>query len=69
MPQPDLVCVKTYNSRLEAELDKGLLDSQGIQAMISADDAGGMRPDLLWSTGGVRLLVKDEDAGNALELL
>jgi hypothetical protein len=69
MPQPDLVCVKTYNSRLEAELDKGLLDSQGIQAMISADDAGGMRPDLLWSTGGVRLLAKDEDADNARELL
>lgn len=69
MPQPDLVCVKTYNSRLEAELDKSLLDSQGIQAMISVDDAGGMRPDLLWNTSGVRLLVKDEDAENALKLL
>ena len=65
---PDLVCIKTYNNRLEAELEKGRLDSQGIQAMISADDAGGMRPDLSWSTG-VRLLVKQEDAHRALEIL
>ena len=65
----ELVCVKTYNNRLDAELDKSFLDSEGIQAMISADDAGGMRPDLLWATGGVRLLVKDEDAEKALGML
>ena len=66
---PDIVCIKTYNSRLEAELAKGLLDSHDIQAMISADDAGGLRPDMLWGTGGVRLLVKREDAQNALDVL
>ena len=66
---PDLVCVKTCNNRIEAELDKSFLDSQGIQAMISADDAGGLRPDLLWATGGVRLLVKQEDAERALDML
>ena len=69
MPPPDLICVKTYNSRIEAELDKGLLESQGIRAILSADDAGGMRPDLLWSTGGVRLLVNQENADDARELL
>ena len=66
---PDLVCIKTCNNRIEAELDKSFLDSQGIQSMISADDAGGLRPDLLWATGGVRLLVKQEDAERALEML
>ena len=66
---PDLVCIKIYNNRPEAELEKGLLNSNGIQAMILADDAGGLRPDLLWITGGVRLLVKQEDAQNALDLL
>lgn len=65
----ELVCVKTYNNRLDAELDKSFLDSEGIQAMISADDAGGLRPDLLWATGGVRLLVKEEDAEKALSIL
>ncbi len=65
----ELVCVKTYNNRLDAELDKSFLDSEGIQAMISADDAGGLRPDLLWATGGVRLLVKEEDAEKALGML
>ena len=66
---PDIVCVKSCNTRLEAELDKSLLDSHGIESMISADDAGGMRPDLLWAAGGVRLLVKQEDAQKALKLL
>lgn len=66
---PDLVCIKTCNNRIEAEMDKSLLESEGIQAMVSADDAGGLRPDLLWATGGVRLLVKQEDAERASELL
>ena len=66
---PDLVCIKTCNNRIEAEMDKSFLNSEGIQAMISADDGGGLRPDLLWVTGGVRLLVKQEDVERAGELL
>ena len=66
---PDLVCIKTCNNRIEAEMDKSFLESEGIQAMISADDAGGLRPDLLWATGGVRLLVKQEDAERASAIL
>ncbi len=66
---PDLVCIKTCNNRIEAEMDKSFLEAEGIQAMISADDAGGLRPDLLWATGGVRLLVKQEDAERASAIL
>ncbi len=66
---PDLVCIKTCNNSIEAEMDKSFLESEGIQAMISADDAGGLRPDLLWATGGVRLLVKQEDAERASAIL
>ena len=47
----DLVCIKTYQSRIEAELVKGFLESNGIKAMVSADDVGGMNPALLWATG------------------
>ena len=65
----NLVCIKTYQNRMEAELAKGLLESKDIKAMVSADDVGGMNPALLWATGGVRLLVKKNDIQKATEIL
>ena len=65
----DLICIKNYNNRIEAELVKGLLEASGIEAIISADDCGGMRSHLLLGTNGTRLLVKEEDAQKALEVL
>jgi hypothetical protein len=50
-------------------MEKNFLESEGIDAILSADDAGGMRPDLLWGTGGVRLLVRKEDTVKALQIL
>ena len=65
----DLICIKNYNNRTEAELVKSLLESNGIEAIVSADDCGGMRPHLLLGTNGTRLLVKEEDAQKALDVL
>jgi len=65
----DLICIKNYNNRIEAELVKSLLESSGIETIVSADDWGGMRPHLLLGTNGTRLLVKEEDARKALEVL
>ncbi|MCK4400961.1 DUF2007 domain-containing protein [bacterium] len=65
----DLICIKNCNNRVEAELAKGLLESSGIEAIVSADDCGGMRPHLLLGTNGTRLLVKEEEAQKALEVL
>ena len=64
-----LITIKTYPDRIEAELVKGVLESKGIKAMVSADDAGGMNPALLWATGGVRLLVKKNNVQMATEIL
>ena len=64
-----LVCIKTYPNRVEAEIAKGLLKENNIKAMVTADDAGGMRPDLLWGTGGAKLLVQEKDKEKALFLL
>jgi hypothetical protein len=62
--------VKTFNTRLEAELAKGLLDSQGIGAFIMADDTGNMSPfPFQPNTSGVKLVVKNEDAELAKKLL
>lgn len=65
----DLSCIKTYNNKVEAEIAKGLLEANGIKAIVSVDDCGGMRPHLQLSVWGVRLLVKREDAQKALEVL
>ncbi len=65
----ELICIKTYMNSQQAEMARGVLETNGIEAMISADDAGGWRPELAVAMGGVRLLVREEDAKSALELL
>lgn len=69
MQHPNLVVVQTYGSRPEAELAKGALQDAGIPAMIQADTAGGMREHLAWSGAGFKVLVREEDAAAALEVL
>jgi hypothetical protein len=52
--------LKTFNSRIDAELAKSLLESNGIKTMVSADDVGGMYPaaSVYW---GVKLFVNEKD--------
>ena len=63
-----LVCVRTYLNRPEAEILKSSLEANGIATMLSADDAGGMRPELTMSRG-VKVWVHEEDKERAEELL
>jgi hypothetical protein len=63
----ELVVVGTFLNKVDAELAHGALGVAGIESMVSADDAGGLRPGL-WM-GGVRLLVRAEDARRAAEIL
>lgn len=63
----EVVVLRKYLTHMEADLAKSALEAAHIQAAISADDAGGMRPGL-WM-GGVRLLVRQEDAARAGDLL
>ena len=69
MHHPKLVVVQSYGSRAEADLAKGALEDAGIEAMIQADTAGGMREHLAWSGAGFRILVREEDAAVAQEVL
>lgn len=64
-----MTCVATFRTRLEAEMARGLLEVEGIPAIVAADDAGGWRPDLPLVAGGVRLLVRAEDEAAAREIL
>jgi hypothetical protein len=62
-----LITVGTYGTRAEAEIVQGLLASEGIDASVSADDAGGAYPFVL--SGGAQVLVDESDAAAASEVL
>lgn len=68
MTQDDAVVLEKFSTRLEAELAAGLLEAEGIQAFVSADDAGGTYPPLQYLRG-VRLIVFVEDEVRAREIL
>jgi len=69
MRDAKLVVVQPYGSRPEADLAKGALEDAGIQAMVQADTAGGMREHLAWSGAGFKILVREEDATVARNML
>jgi hypothetical protein len=69
MHEAKLVVVRSCGSRIEAELAKGALEEAGIQAMIQGDTAGGMREHLAWSGAGFKILVREDDATLARDVL
>ncbi len=68
MSDSELVVVRTFNDRIEAELAQSALEAAGIESMVRGDDAGGTQPGL-WASEGVAVLVRDEDAIAAREIL
>jgi putative signal transducing protein len=69
MRHSDLVVVQAFGTQAEADIAKGVLESAGIDAMIQADRAGGMRDHLAWSGSGFRVLVREEDVATARDVL
>jgi len=67
MSKTELVVIRTYLNKVEAEIAQGALKASDVDSMVSADDAGGTRPSLWMS--GVKLLVRAEDVGRATEVL
>lgn len=64
----DLVVVRSFLNHIDADLAKSALGAAGIESVVQADDAGGMRPHL-WVGAGVHLLVSAEDAEEADTIL
>ena len=60
--------LKTFNIRIEAEIAKSFLESQGIRSYIFSDDAGSMVPSQDFITG-VKLMVNKEDFKKTKEIL
>jgi putative signal transducing protein len=62
------VVVAQVSSTVEAQIIVGLLESYGIAAATSSDDAGGQEPQ--WQlTQGVRVLVAPDDEPRARQVI
>ncbi len=68
MDNRKLVSVRTFSNELDAEVARRHLKSHGIDATVSKDDCGGMRP-WLQERQGVVLLVLEPDLQKAKEVL
>ncbi|MBI5870795.1 MAG: DUF2007 domain-containing protein [Actinobacteria bacterium] len=64
----EIVILMRYPSEMDAIFARTLLESEGIEAMIMKDDAGGMEPQFQL-TQGVRLMVRAEDLEKARDLI
>ena len=64
-----IIVVRSCGSRAEAELAKGALEEAGIKAIIQADTAGGMREHLAWSGAGFKILVREDEAIAARDVM
>jgi hypothetical protein len=64
----EIVVVRTYTDEFSARLDASVLEANGVDALVSADTAGGAYPSMALLVP-VRLLVRAEDAELAAEIL
>lgn len=64
----DLVTVAVYPTRSDAEIVRARLISDGIEAIVIADDEGGLNPGF-YSRYGVRVVVASDDLTDARESL
>ena len=69
MREAKLVVVESFGDQWEADLAKSALEAAGIDAMIQADSVGGNRSDVAFHTGGYKVLVREEDAALAHDVL
>jgi len=66
----ELVVIQTFQTRIEAELFKNYLSSHGIDALVTADDLGGMRPfPLSPSNTKVKVKIQKQDFKKAKLIL
>jgi hypothetical protein len=69
MAESPLIVVHTFGTQPEADVAKSALDAAGIESIIKADTVGGMRPHVAWAGVGFQIVVREDDAVAAREIL
>jgi len=65
----DIVEIASFGSSFEAKTASAHLASEGITSSVVTDNAGGAIPSMSLLEGGVRLIVRTEDAQRARAVL
>ncbi|MBA3534925.1 MAG: DUF2007 domain-containing protein [Ardenticatenales bacterium] len=65
----ELEVVYTANTPMEAEVIRGLLESNGITVLLHGEAASHIYGLTMGQLGGIQVLVRDEEAEAARELL
>ena len=68
MSGDDLATVAIFETRGDAEITRALLADGGIDALVQADDEGGLNPGF-FRDYAVRVVVREADATAARDLL
>lgn len=68
MSESELVVVRTFSNKFDADVAKSALDGAGIESMVRTDASGNVQPGM-WMSNGVDLIVRSEDASAAGEIL
>ncbi|MFI5235578.1 MAG: putative signal transducing protein [Gemmatimonadales bacterium] len=63
-----MITLQKYPTEIEAEVDRAVLEANGIRALVVRDNAGGMLPSLNL-LASVRLVVDDADVDDARKVL
>ncbi|NLY30555.1 MAG: DUF2007 domain-containing protein [Firmicutes bacterium] len=64
-----LVAVGRYDSIIDAELAKAKLESFGVKAVLLNKGIAQLYPGAAYAFGGIVLLVREEDAPEAAEII
>ncbi len=65
----DLVTIASFNLAAEAHFARGLLEAEGIDAVVIDENLTTLNPLLTGAIGGVRLQVRESDAERAMQVL
>ncbi len=65
----DLIEVGQFDSIIDADLARGKLESYGIEAILINKGLAQIYPGGTYAFGGIKLLVKAEDAETAAKVL
>lgn len=66
--EAELVVVRTFGDRIEAEMARSALEAAGIRSMVRGDDCAGLRPHMNLGNG-IELIIRAIDRSQALEIL
>jgi hypothetical protein len=66
---PKLICIKKFQKRIDADMAKSYLEANGVKSEVFVDHCFGIGQALQDSAPVARLMVNEQDAEKAGEIL